>query len=125
MPEEALGLVKKLGLSLPGFRPDRLSEVERCDLLADELRAHPPSRASVLDALRAGLKEPAFAGSTLDPAAADELLEVAGSDHGLAIALWRVVADPQADVRARGAAALEKLAADLYGPAPGSAEEGA
>ncbi len=121
LPEETLALVKALGLSSPGFRTEGLSEVERCDLLADEVRAAPESRRPVLEALRRGLKEPAFANSTLDPVAADELLEVAGSDHGLAIALWRLVADPQPEVRARGAAALEQLAAEWYGPAPAGA----
>jgi hypothetical protein len=119
LPEETLALVKSLGLSAPGFRTEGLSDVELCDLLADEVRAAPASRAPVLEALRLGLKEPAFAHSQLDAVAADELLEVAGSDHGLAIALWRLVADPQPEVRARGAAALEQLAADWYGPAPG------
>jgi hypothetical protein len=118
LPAEALALVKSLRLSAPGFRAEGLSEVEWCDLLADEVRAAPTARVAVLDALRAGLKEPAFAQSPLDPIAADELLEVAGSDHGLAITLWRLVADPQPEVRARGAAALERLAAEWYGPAP-------
>jgi hypothetical protein len=118
LPEEALALVKSLRLSAPGFRAEGLSEVEWCDLLADEVRASAPARAAVLGALRQGLKEPAFARSQLDAVAADELLEVAGSDHGLAIALWRLVADPKPEVRARGAAALEQLAADWYGPAP-------
>ncbi len=124
LPAEALALVKSLRLSAPGFRAEGLSEVEWCDLLADEVRAAPAARVAVLDALRAGLKEPAFAQSPLDPVAADELLEVAGSDHGLAITLWRLVADPQPEVRARGAAALERLAAEWYGPAPGLAPEG-
>jgi hypothetical protein len=118
LPAEALALVKSLRLSAPGFRAEGLSEVEWCDLLADEVRAAPGARVAVLDALRAGLKEPAFAQSPLDPVAADDLLEVAGSDHGLAITLWRLVADPQPEVRARGAAALERLAAEWYGPAP-------
>ncbi len=121
LPEEALALVKSMGLSAPGFRTEGLSEVELCDLLADEVRAVPASRAPVLEALRQGLKEPAFAQSPLDAVAADELLEVAGSDHGLAIALWRLLADPQPQVRARGAAALEQLAADWYGPGPAGA----
>ncbi len=114
-----MALVKSLGLSAPGFRTEALSEVELCDLLADEVRAAPAAGAPVLAALRQGLKEPAFAQQPARrPVAADELLEVAGSDHGLAIALWRLVADPQPEVRARGAAALEQLAADWFGPAP-------
>lgn len=122
LPEETLALVKRLGLGRPGFRPEGLGEVERCDLLADELRSHPPSRPALMEVLRGGLKEPAFATSALDPAAADELLEVAASDHGLAIALWRLLADPQAAVRQRAGAALERLAADWYGPGPGDGE---
>ena len=118
LPEEALALVKRFGITFPGFRPEKASDVERCDALADEVRARPAARSPVLDVLRAGLKTPAFHTSSLDAVAADELLEVAGSDHGLAIALWRLVADPQPEVRARGAAALEKLAAEWYGPPP-------
>jgi len=121
LPAEALELVKQLGLTRPGFRPEKLGEVECCDLLADELRAGPESRPTVLAALRHGLKEPAFATSSLDPAAAEELLEVAGSDHGLAIALWRLVADPSREVRQRGGKALEQLAAEWYGPGPAGA----
>ncbi len=124
LPEETLALVKELRLSAPGFRTAGLSEVERCDLLADEVRASPASRLPVLEAMRRALKEPAFAHSTLDAVAADELLEVAGSDHGLAIALWRLVADPQPEIRGRGAAALEQLAREWYGPAPSGAGEG-
>jgi hypothetical protein len=125
LPEETTALVKALQLSAPGFRTAGLSDVERCDLLADEVRAVPATGARVLEVLRQGLKEPAFATSTLDPVAADELLEVAGSDHGLAIALWRLVADPKPEVRARGAAALEQLAKDWYGPgATGEGEPG-
>jgi hypothetical protein len=118
LPEETLALVKALRLSAPGFRTGGLSEVELCDLLADEVRAVPASRSLLLEAIRKELKEPAFASSPLDAVAADELLEVAGSEHGLAIALWRLVADPQPEVRARGAAALEQLATEWYGPAP-------
>ncbi len=125
LPEEVLALVKRLGLGQKGFRPEALGEVERCDLLAEELRAHAPSRAPLLATLRKGLKEPAFSGSSLDPSAADELLEVAGSDHGLAIALWRLLCDAQPEVRAVGAAALERLAAEWYGPGPDvGAEQG-
>ncbi len=118
LPAETTALVKSLGLSSPGFRTAGLSDVERCDLLADSVRADPGTREPVLEALRAGLEEPAFARSQLDVVAADELLEVAGSDHGLAIALWRVLSDPSPEVRARGEAALEQLAAEWYGPAP-------
>ena len=117
-PDEVLALVKQLGLTTRGFRPEALGEVERCDLLGDDLRAGPEARQPVQALLEKALEEPAFAGSRLDAAAAEELLEVAGSDHGLAIALWRLLADPQPEVRARGAAALDRLATEWYGPGP-------
>jgi mRNA-degrading endonuclease RelE of RelBE toxin-antitoxin system len=116
--------VKRFGITFPGFRPEKASDVERCDAIADEIRMRPPARQAVLEVLRAGLKAPAFPDASLDAALADELLEVAGSDHGLAIALWRLVADPQPEIRAKGAAALETLAAEWYGPPPEGAPEG-
>lgn len=116
LPAETLALVKRLGLARPGFRPESLGEVERCDLLADEIRADPLARRPVLDAVRAALEEPAFATAPLDEAAAEELLEVAARDHGLALALWRLLADPQPAVRALAARALEELAAEWFGP---------
>ena len=39
LPEENLRIVRDLGLSVPGVRTEGLSEVERCDLIADEVRA--------------------------------------------------------------------------------------
>src|SRR5512133_2285160 len=54
----------------------------------------------------------------LDAAGADDLLAVGRSDHGLTFALWRLLADPDPDVRARAVPVLDKLAKDYYGPAP-------
>jgi hypothetical protein len=110
--------VKALGLSVPGFRTDQLSDVERCDLLADEIRAAPPTRARVLDALRKAFGRPPLVSHALDAVGADDLLAVGESDHGLTLALWRVLADPDAAIRGRADPLLGDLVKRWYGPAP-------
>ena len=118
LPEEARGIVKDLGLSVPGFRTERLSDVELCDLVADEIRATPPVRGRVIDKLRAAFGGMPLPDVPLDGPGADDLLAVGSSEHGLTFALWRVLADPDPDVRVRAAPVLERLAKDTYGPQP-------
>lgn len=119
LPEESRALVKELRLSVPGFRTDALSDVERCDVLADEIHAAPATRARVLELARKAFGRPPLVTLALDGPAADDLLAVGASDHGLPLALWRVLADPDPAVRARATPVLDELAKDLYGPAPG------
>jgi mRNA-degrading endonuclease RelE of RelBE toxin-antitoxin system len=123
MPDETRAVVKTLGLSVPGFRTEALSDVERCDVVADELRAAPAARAHVLEALRKAFGRPPLVQSPLDAAAADDLLAVSGSEHALVLTLWRVLADPDPAVRARAVPVLEELVAEYYG-APGEGERG-
>ncbi len=53
MPDESRALAKELELQVPGFRTEALSDVQRCDVLADEIRARPEVRAvRVLEFLR-------------------------------------------------------------------------
>ncbi|ABC81476.1 type II toxin-antitoxin system RelE family toxin [Anaeromyxobacter dehalogenans] len=118
LPDETRALVKELGLSVPGFRTDALSDVERCDVLADEVRAAPATRARVLDVLRKEFGGMPLPETPLGPRDADDLLAVGSSDHGLALALWRVLADPAPAVRERALPLLEQLAKEYYGPAP-------
>ncbi len=118
LPEEAREIVKELGVSVPGFRTERLSDVELCDVIADEIRAAPATRARVVDKLRAAFGGMPVPDVPLDAAGADDLLAVGSSEHGLTFALWRVLADPDPGVRARAAPVLEKLVKDTYGPAP-------
>jgi hypothetical protein len=118
LPEEARAIVKELGVSVPGFRTGALSDVELCDVLADEIRASPPARAPVLERLRAAFGGIPLPDVPLDPAGADDLLAVGSSDHGLTFALWRVLADPDPAVRARAAPVLDRLVKDHYGPVP-------
>lgn len=121
LPEETRALVRELRLRVPGFRTESLSDVERCDVLADEIRANPPARSHVVAALRAAFRGPPLAGVPLDAPGADAVLDLGASDHGLTLALWRVLADPSAEVRARAVPVLDRLAAEYYGPR----EEGA
>jgi hypothetical protein len=122
LPEEARALVKDLGVSVPGFRREALSDVETCDVLADEIRAAPQARAPVIERLRAAFGGMPLPDVPLDPEGADDLLAVGSSDHGLTFALWRVLADPDPEVRARATPTLDRLAKDYYGPAPEGAK---
>jgi len=116
LPEETRALVKALGLSVPGFRTDQLSDVERCDLLADEIRAAPAVRARALDALRKAFGRPPLVSHALDAVGADDLLAVGESEHGLTLALWRVLADPDPAVRGRADPLLAEQVKRWYGP---------
>lgn len=118
LPEEARAIVRNLRLSVPGFRTESLSDVEVCDVLADEIRQVPEARARVIDALRAAFGGMPIPDVPLDAAGADDLLAVGTSEHGLTFALWRVLADPDPEVRARALPILERLVKDHYGPLP-------
>ena len=121
-PDDTARLVKELGLSQPGFRQGSLGPVQRCDLLADELRAAPEKTgARVMEALRGGLERPVLARSPLSPEAAQDLLDACDSDAALPLALWRVLCDPARAVREQATGALARIAEELFGP--GGAEE--
>jgi len=122
LPDETRAVVKELGLSVPGFRTEALSDVETCDVLADEIRAAPQVRARVLEKLRGAFGGMPIPDVPLDAAGADDLLTVGSSDHGLTFALWRVLADPDPEVRARATPTLAQLVKDYYGPAAGGAK---
>ena len=123
-PEETARLVKELGLSQPGFRQEGLGEVQRCDLVADELRAAPASRARVMALLRAGWERPALARLPLGAEAALDLLDACAGEGALPLALWRVLCDPSPAVRDQARPTLARLVSAYYGPAgPGGAEE--
>ncbi|HYD41744.1 MAG TPA: hypothetical protein VEB43_13030, partial [Anaeromyxobacter sp.] len=48
---------------------------------------------------------------------------ITGTDNGLPLALWRVLADPAPAVRARAVPVLDELAKEYYGPLPEGADE--
>lgn len=116
VPDETSRLVKDLGLSQPGFRQEALGDVQRCDLLADEIRAVPERRAPVIATLRQALERPALARWPLVADAAADLLDASLGDAPAALALWRVLADPAAEVRAQALPFLDRLAKQYYAP---------
>ncbi len=118
LPEETLALVKNLGLSMPGFRTDALGDVERCDLVADEIRAHPEIGDEVLQALRKAFERPPLLSERLTPEGARELLLACAGDSPLPLSLWRVLSDAHPRVRAAARPVLDDLAAHYYAPAP-------
>ena len=122
VPDESRALVKELELQVPGFRTDALTDVQRCDVLADEIRARPDVRARVVALLRKAFGRLPLPSTPLLGAAADDLLAIGDSEHGLTLALWRVLADPGAPVRAMAVPVLEQLAKEYYGAPPEGAE---
>jgi hypothetical protein len=118
LPEEARAIVRSLRLSVPGFRTEGLNDVELCDAIADEIRSRPKARAEIIAALKKAYGGMPVPDVPLDPAGADDLLAVGSSEHGLTFALWRVLADPDPEVRLKAVPVLEQLAKDHYGPAP-------
>jgi mRNA-degrading endonuclease RelE of RelBE toxin-antitoxin system len=118
LPEETRQLVKELGLGIPGFRTEALGDAERCDLLADEIRASPEARGPVLGALRSAFSTLPLASVRISARAAQDLLELGGTEHGLTLALWRVLADPSARVRAVAGPVLDQLVAEYYQSQP-------
>ena len=123
LPEETRAIVKGLGVTIPGFRTEGLNDVELCDAIADEIRARPEARVHVVEALRKAFRGMPLPDVPLDVPGADDLLAVGRSDHGLTFALWRVLADPDPEVRGRAVPVLDGLARDYYGPAPEGARK--
>ena len=122
LPEEAAQLVKEMDLSQPGFRQEALGDIQRCDLLADEIRARPEARAPVLAVLHKGWERPMLASWPLAPDAAMDLLDACAGEGALPLALWRILCDPAPEIRAEAGPVLERLADQCYGPAPKEGE---
>jgi hypothetical protein len=120
-PDETRAIVKERKLSIPGFRSGSLGDVERCDVIADEIRANAPAARSVLDVLAKAFGRPPFPHMALGVDGADDLLDVGGGDAALALALWRVLSDRSAEVRKTALPLLDDLAAHYFG---GSGEAG-
>jgi mRNA-degrading endonuclease RelE of RelBE toxin-antitoxin system len=116
VPEETRAIVKELGLSLPGFRPEGLGDVQRCDLVADEIRAAPEAAEPVQRALRAAFGEPPLQGERLAPRLAGELARLCASESAAGLTLWRLLSDRERAVRDAARPTLDWLAREYYGP---------
>jgi hypothetical protein len=121
-PEEAIGLLKRLNLSIVGFRPEGLGDIERSDLIADEFIAKMGNHKLILQALSDQLAPFPPIEGTLGPAAAvlGPLFAVEG---GAAKAIARMLLDPDPPVRVNGLEVLNALA-DYYLGEPLPPEEG-
>jgi mRNA-degrading endonuclease RelE of RelBE toxin-antitoxin system len=124
LPEETRAIVKELGLGVPGFRSGALGDVERCDVIADEIRDHPPSARPVLASLAKAFESPPLAGLDLGGEGAADLLAVGGGDSALALSLWRVLSDRVPAVREQARPLLDDLAVHYFGPADGAGRGG-
>ena len=120
-PEETRAIVKERKLGIPGFRSGSLGDVERCDVIADEIRENPPAASAVLDALATAFERPPFPRIALGEDGAADLLDVGGGDAALALALWRVLSDRSADVRRAALPLLDELAVHYFGTGEGAA----
>jgi mRNA-degrading endonuclease RelE of RelBE toxin-antitoxin system len=125
LPEETRAIVKELGLAVPGFRTEALGDVERCDVIADEIRDRPESARSVLASLAKAFESPPLAGLDLGGEGAADLLDVGGGDAALALSLWRVLSDRSPEVRDLARPLLDELAAHYFGPPEGAGRGGA
>lgn len=119
LPEESARLAKDWKLSQPGFRTGALGEVQRCDLIADEIRALPERGEAVLGLLRKAFGALPLAGWRIDGPGAEELGGLVQGDAALAMVLWRLLADPSPEVQAVVRPWLDDLARRHYGPAEG------
>ncbi len=118
-PDETRALVKELELQVPGFRTDALSDVQRCDVLADEIRARPEVRARAVALLRKAFGRLPLPATPLDARAADDLLaigELGARPHPGAVE--RAGRSRIRPVRGLAVPVLEQLAQDYYGPPP-------
>jgi hypothetical protein len=125
LPDETREIVRELGLSVPGFRTEALGDVERCDLVADEIRANPAAARWVLGALTKAFEQPPLRGLPLTPEGAADLLHVCSGDSALALSLWRVLCDRDRAVRDAARPVLDWLAQEYYGPRQEGEEAGA
>ncbi|MBL8954769.1 MAG: hypothetical protein JNK82_28585 [Myxococcaceae bacterium] len=120
--KELSELFSKLRLSIPGFRIDKLSGVQKADHLADEIRERPDAAHAVIELLRGIYEFPVLDNVTLTPEVAAQLAVASELEDFRVLMLWRLLADPQAEVRKTAHPSLELLAKAYYGggaaPAP-------
>jgi DNA polymerase III gamma/tau subunit len=116
--EELSQVFRELKLSVPGYRVEKLSGVMKADTLADEIRARADARAPVMDLLRKIYEFPALDIVSLSAPVAEEIGLLAVEDDATVRMLWRLLADPQADVRKTATPILQSLAQTYYGTGP-------
>lgn len=116
--EELTTLMRELKLSVPGYRLEKLSGVQKADTVADELRARPDARGPAIALLRKIYEFPALDIVSLSAPVAEEIGLLAVEDDATVRMLWRLLADPQAEVRKTATPILQSLARTYYGTGP-------
>jgi hypothetical protein len=114
---ELTELFRDVGISVPGFRTEKMSGVQKADHLADEIRERPDARKSVIALLRKVYEFPALDDVSLAEPVAKRLALLAELDDWRVLVLWRVLADPAPNVRKAAHESLEVLAKAFYGGA--------
>ncbi len=125
-PAEAIALLKRLNLSLTGYRPEALGDVEKSDLLADEYLGYPEHRKPILQAVEKELGELPSPEESLGRGAL-VLGPLFAAEGGTAKAIARLLVDPELSVRQTGLEVLNALADYYLGepvePSPEAAPE--
>jgi len=116
--EELTAIFRELKLSVPGYRLEKLSGVQKADTLADEIRARPDARAPALELLRKIYEFPALDNVSLSAPVAEEIGLLAVEEDATVRTLWRLLADPQPEVRRTATPILQSLAKTYYGTGP-------
>jgi hypothetical protein len=112
---ELTELFRGVGISVPGFRTEKMSGVQKADHLADEIRERPAARKSVIELLRKIYEFPGLDDVSLAEPVAKRLAVLAEHDDFRILVLWRVLADPDPAVRKAAHESLELLAKAFYG----------
>jgi DNA polymerase III gamma/tau subunit len=113
--DELTELFRDVGISVPGFRTEKMSGVQKADHLADEIRERPDARKAVIGLLRKVYEFPALDAVPLTAPVAKELALLTEHDDFRILMLWRVLADPDAAVRKAAHESLDLLAKAFYG----------
>jgi hypothetical protein len=115
--DELTQLFRDVGISVPGFRTEKMSGVQKADHLADEIRERPAARKGVIELLRKVYEFPALDDVSLAEPVAKRIALLAEHDDFRILIYWRVLADPDAAVRKTAHESLELLAKAFYGGA--------
>ena len=116
--KELATLIRDLKVHVPGFRLEKLSDAERADVMADEIREAEDAEKAALDLFRKIYEFPALDVVALSKEVAEEIARLAVEHDAPVRMLWRLIADPEKSVRDAAKPALDRLVKEFYGPLP-------
>lgn len=108
-PETLLRLCRKLGLSAPGYRLEKLSTPDHAALVAEEYLNESRVRPEVEGAVSTSLKSPALRTTWVTPISAREITQLVAGDPIVSLArlAWRFVGDGDPSVRGSAERAID------------------